>query len=77
MIESFVLLLYDSHRVVRTLVCARAAVHAFCFVDDSDIIDRNCLLRADIRACTASNTFVNIDLGYHSDTSPPLTGNGI
>jgi hypothetical protein len=34
-------------------------------------------LRADIRACTASNTFVNIDLGYHSDTSPPLTGNGI
>jgi len=65
------LLLHDGDSIVRTLIHTCAAIQALRFVDDGDIIDRNSLLGTDIRASTASNTFVNIDLRYHTDTSSP------
>ena len=50
-----------------TLVDACTAVDAFVGIDDCNIVDGDCILGADICACTACHTIVS-DYIYHFGT---------
>jgi hypothetical protein len=56
----------ERNAFLRTFIDARAAFRAGVFVDNCDVVDCDCVRRAHIRACAASDTIVNIDPCWHS-----------